>query len=442
MSGKVEHIALPTVSLFTTGKTTVTTRNESFQGPTAVAEKLKSTGKVAFWGPGNNDPQRLVDDKRRIALVGAVIEKKSSLLISGGLRYGKVQIDEMTGVERMIPRRDPVIEQWLKNSNIKLFLREAANDWYTYANVFTEFTMGRGYDRVTGIGVVDASHTRLGTMNDKSEITKAYLADWRSGAAESEMIERPALDPYRNVADQLLKNRDARSILPIRVLNDGNFYYGSAPWHALQHNGWFDVAKRVPILKKALLENLMHVRYHLEIDERYWSHKFKDWTKKTEAEQIELMKAETIILEDWLKGAGQGGAFMSTMKGMPSGGDQLSLVKINEKKITIAEGAYIEDSQEADFIITRDMGLKPSLIGISPSKSGSSPGSGSEDRVSRTNHVLDCKADQDMILEPLNHVRDVNGWDPEIEFWFSNYHAATLDRTNQVDAKPNAGPER
>lgn len=441
---EVVHIPMPTAGLFVKkgGQALVTTRTESYTGPTPVPHKLVESGLVAQWGPGNNHPQRVIADKRSTSLMAAVIERKVSLLISGGLRYGKVVINEYTGEERMIPMRVPEIHRWLQDTNIKLYLREAANDWYTYYNVFAEYRFNRGYDRVLGLGCQDASHVRLGVMNDKAEITKAYLADWGNSATEGEAIELPALDPYFRVADQLRNLKQPRAILPIRHLNDGQFYYGIAPWDGLRANGWLDVSKRVPMLKKLLLEGLMHIRYHIEIDERYWQIKYPDWANKKAEDRIALMKKEVEDLEEWLTGTGQGGAYLSTMKAAVSGNDQTSLVKIHDKKLTIPEGAYIEDSQEADFIMCRDMGLKPSMIGISPSKSGSSPGSGSEDRVSRTNHVLDSKPDQDMILEPLNHVRDVNGWDPEIEFWFSNYYAATLDRTMQVDRKANAGPER
>lgn len=116
------------------------------------------------------------------------------------------------------------------------------------------------------------------------------------------------------------------------------------------------------------------------------------------------------------------------------------MVTINEMKMHLPDGAYLQDSQEADFIICRDLGLDPPLHGISPSKSGSSPGSGSEDRVSWTNHILAQKRHADAVLDVLKPVQKINGWDPRIKFTFNNYYAATLDRTRQVGTINNNTP--
>lgn len=438
----VKHIEMPTASLFAGKNVALTTRNESYSGPTPVAEKMAESGNVALWGATGDFPKRVIEDKRRTPLVAAVIERKVNLLISGGLTYGRVVIDEYTGQDRMVPMREKHIEKFKKDINHTLYLRESANDWYTFYNVFAEFQMGRGYDRVVGMGIQDASDVRLGTMNDDAEITRAYIADWNNGATEADAFQRPALDPYYNVATQLLDLKQAKSILPIRVLNDGDKYYGLAPWDGLRANGTIDIANRINDLKRLLLDNIMHIRYHIEADERYWPTIIPGYSKMEKPAQIAAMKKHVEAIDEWAKGKGQAGAFMSMMLGHGGEANQTSLLRITEKKMTIPDGAYIEDSQETHFIICRDMGLKPGLHGISPSKSGSSPGSGSEERMARTSHILDCKSDQDMILKPFEVVRDVNGWDEDIVFWFANYYAATLDRTNQVDGKPNQGQER
>lgn len=439
----VKHIELPAegVSLFVGSSAVMSTPASTMQdGPTPVMPAKDMPGEHALWGVDNLEPQRIAEQKGKIGIVGAVMQKKVELLVSGGLRYGKVEIDPVTGFERMKPTRDKKVQDFFKECNIGLFIQEAAADWYTYGNVFVEYWMGRGKDRVVSLAVQDANHVRLGKMNKRAEIEHAYLSDWKDDGMKR--IKIAALDPYRGVVRQMQQRKEPRYILPIRILQDNRFYYGAQPWHAHLTSGWFDIVKRVPVLKKALLENLMHIKYHIKIHERYWSIKWKDWALKEEKDRVALMKAEVTAIENWLKGDGQGGAWMSSTLGGASGTEQIDLVQIVELKMTTSDGAYIEDSQEADFIIARDCGIKPSLIGISPSKSGSSPGSGSEDRVARTNHVLDGKAAQDMILAPLAHIRDMNGWDPDYEFWFANYYAATLDRTQQVDAKANSNPER
>lgn len=439
MSLPVEHVQLPTASLFVTDETSVVTRLTSI---TPVVQVLQQAGIVASWGPNNDHPQRVADDKRRVTLIAAVINKKSDMLVNGNIRYGKVVIDQDTGFERMIPVRDPEVEQFLRASNVRRYLRESTRNWYTYYNVFVELVMNKAGNKIARLGCQDPCHVRLGAMDDKGEINQAFIHDWVDDPSGSGAFEINCLDPYGDVPYQIRQRKQARYILPIRDLVDGQFYYGEAPYDGLRANGWLDVIKRVPLLKKQLLNNLMHLRYHIEIDERFWELEYPGFSKKEVPARVELAKEYVRALNTWMKdGNGQGGSFMSRKLFEPNGKEQSSLVTITDKTSKILEGAYIEDSQEAEFILCRDMGLKPSLIGISPSKSGSSPGSGSEDRVARTNHILDSKSEQDMLLEALYHTRDINGWNPEYEFWLAGYYAATQDRTSQVDKQPNAGPE-
>jgi len=441
MSEEVQHITTGAASVLVLDDVMVTTRKPAYSGPTAVLEKLRASGEVALWGDSNDFPQRVVDDIRRYPLMAAVIDRKVNLLYGNGPRYGTVRYDD-NGFEFMVPTRLPAVEDWMRKSNFKLFLREAIRSEYTYANVFVEYQMGPGHNYVTGLGCQDACHVRLGRQDLAGDIRTAYINDWRNAGLEGK-TKMLALDPYYDVAGQLLKNKQTKSLLPVRDLGDDQFYYGITPWDGLRGNGWLDIATRVPELKGFILKHLMHLSLHVEIDSAYWEIQFPGYEKKTREDQIAIQTQVTKDINDWFKsGKGQGGAWMSTMISDRSGrtNDQRSLVKIHEKKGALSgvDGALLEDSQEVDFIFCRDMGLKPSLHGISPSKSGSSPGSGSEDRISRTNHILDQRIIQDKIMEVMYPVRDINGWPQDLEFWFGGYHAATLDRTTQVEAKPPA----
>lgn len=436
MKSEIVKVDLPGLSGFAGASilaTTPTTASQ-FSGGTPVLDRLRNTSEIAWWGGANQFPQDVIRDISTTSLMGAVIDRKVDMLVSGGLGYGTVEFDPATGQERIKPLRIPEIDDWMEDTNIPLYLHEAARDWYTFYNIFPELTMGRAKDRIVGIECKDASQMRLGTMDDKGMISSAYLGDWANSAGFTNYDAKLyALDPYFRVPEQVLQKAKAKYILPVRVLDRGQFYYGIAPWNGLRASGWLDVARRVPVLKMHLLQNLMHLRYHFEISELYWPKKYKDWDSKSEAEQLSLMTAEVANFDKWARGEkGQGGTYWSSMFQAAHDKSLESYVKINEMKMSLPEGAYLQDAQEADFIICRDLGLKPSLHGISPSKSGASAGSGSEDRVSRTNHILDNKLHADKILAPLNVVRKVNGWRKDIRFYFNNYYAATLDRTMQV----------
>jgi hypothetical protein len=436
---KVQVIKLPTASLMVYDRVSMSTRNEAFSGPTAVVEKLRTSGQVALWGPANDYPQRVIRDKQETSIIANIIDLKVKMLVSGGLCYGTRETDQRTGLSTLKPLQIRDIDYWLEDSAANLYNYEATRDFYNYATCFPEIQMGKGKNYVTGISAFDASHVRLGVMTGKGEINTAYVADWNSGAGEADGITMTAVDPYRQPVQQMLDMGKSRYVVPLRFLGDGQFYYGMPSWNGLRANGWLDVAKRIPELKKQLLQNLMHLNYHIEVDERYWPLKFSNWNKLNDAQKLQLMTEETQAINDWLRsGKGQGGSWMSSIVGSTAGKGQESLVKISDKKGGAMEGMYIEDSQEADFVICRDSGVPPQLFGISPSKSGASAGSGSADRILRTNYILDQKPDADLLLSPYYYASRINGWNDKygngqrLTWWFANYYAATLDRTMQV----------
>jgi hypothetical protein len=347
----VAHIELPTVSLFVGKQASVTTRNSVYDGPKPVMEKLRETGKVAPWGVNNDFPTLVANDIKKTSIAAAVIEYKVDLLVgSGGLCYGK-EVIGANGVKTLVPTRDPEVDAFFADINMQAVLTEAAFDWYTYYNIFPEFRMGRGYDRITGLGIQDAIDVGLAAMNDRAEYHECYIADWANGATKADGFSLPLLENYGNPAKQLMREKNARSVLPVRYLNMGQRYYGLAPWNALRANGTIDIANRIMELKKLLIDQISHIRYHIEIDERYWEKVIPDFATMEKATKIAAMKRHVETIETWLKGEGQGGAFMSGMLAHGGAADQTSLVRINEKRMTTPDGAYIEDSQETHFII-------------------------------------------------------------------------------------------
>ena len=91
------------------------------------------------------------------------------------------------------------------------------------------------------------------------------------------------------------------------------------------------------------------------------------------------------------------------------------------------DGMYLEDSGEATAHIYTALGIDATLVNT-PTKGGMGAGSGSDKREAFNIYMALRKSDQDLILEPLNLIRDFNGWDPNTVFWFKNYYVATLNQ--------------
>lgn len=436
MSHHIQHFNLPAVSGFAGRRVLATTPSSVLKYPSGspVLDRRPQTGGLAYWGDDNLFPQNVIRDISTTSIIPAVIDKKVDLLTSGGIGYGFEELNPKSGTLRIRPVKIKEIDNWMEDTNAALFAYEAARDYYTYYNIFPELIMGRAKDRVVQLECKDASFVRLGTMDERGDISLAYLADWGNGARVGDADATvTALNPYFRTAEQAVQLRRPRYILPIRLLDRGRHYYGISPWNGLRVSGWLDVAKRIPQLKMQLLKSLMHLRYHFVVAPEYWPAKYPDWDKKDAPEKLDIMKSEVEAFDKWAKGAdGQAGTFWSSKYRTSTDKAAEDLVTINEMKMALPEGAYLQDAQEAEFIICRDLQLEPSLMGISPSKSGSSPGSGSQGRVARTNHILDNKRAADMCLKAFQVVARINNWPAGLKFFFNNYYAATLDDSLKV----------
>lgn len=404
-----------------------------------------STEDVAYWGPGNDYPQQVVKEVNDSDLLRPLIRKYSKTMIGQGLVYGTTTIDEVTGEEKMRPMRVMEIDRWLKRTNITKFLYESWVDWTTHGNVFAEFQMA--YDgTVAGVYAQDANRCRLGRKDGNGRINHCYLSGkWASGVPdEKERIKLAALDPDYDPAGQIRAGKFSRCIMPIRLLVDDNDYYGQAPWHGLITSGWLDVAKSIPKLKKYLMSNMMLIKYHIEIGSEYWAQEFPGWDKLSDPEKKKKKKDTVDAFSKWAAGMEKAGRTMMTGMLIDEVKKETyrSLWKVTPMKLEIPTGAYVEDSQEADFHIVRAF-MDPSLFGIAPGKDRNSAGSGSDKRIAHTHHLIDNYVEVEMVQSPLDVVAEVNGWHEKygngqmLRFWNKSYHAATLDRTlSAITEKP------
>jgi hypothetical protein len=117
--------------------------------------------------------------------------------------------------------------------------------------------------------------------------------------------------------------------------------------------------------------------------------------------------------------------------------------KIEAVDDKLKEGVYIEDSQEADMHIFKNMQVDPTLFGAGAGKGQASAGSGSDKRVSWNNYIIQTKPHQDLILKPLHFISNFNGWqerlakadNQKLVFWFKNYMIARLDSGDEIQSQ-------
>jgi hypothetical protein len=364
--------------------------------------------------------------------LASTLHWSAKALISGGLVYGYVETDAKTGKETMKVVTDAAVEAWLKQTNIKKYLRHITKDFYVLWHGFTEIMLNEAGNFIAAVACQDTSYCRFGLQDDSGRVKYAYTcADWSqaSSKASKGVTEFPLLDTDFGVQYQLLGGGKKRYLYPTSGTATGRTYYQPAPWHSLRVSGWLELANAIPKFKKALLKNQFTIKYHVQIPDWWWVLKYPDWEQKPVLKAVRV-RAEMEAFDKKMAGMENAGNSILTMfKTNQSTCEAYAGWKIEPIKDTLQDGKYIEDSQEASSHIFFAVGVDPTLIGAAPGKSLGA-GSGSDKRVAQNIWILNSKTEQDIILEPLEAVFEFNKFGqtadkPCYDIWFRTYLVQT-----------------
>lgn len=397
-----------------------------------IATPDATNAKLAPWGADNLFPQNLLKEIRTNTVIGAALDWKSRALYGNGLRWGYETTDSSGNIIRT-PKADPVVKAWMRRSNINRYLLEASKDLYYFYNVFPELIRSKDYKQIVSIGVQDAVFCRWSKQNTNGIIEKCLIhGDWSKNKAD-EAEEIAVIDPYYSAVQSTLENtRDAKLIYPLSIPTPGQVYYQLADWNSLRTSGWLAVAAAIPGFKKAIFENQISLKYHIEIAEWYWLELYPNWATDSTEVKDTAIKEYIDGFEKTMAGSSNGyKSLMSMKRTNPVTGKEESAWTVKAIDDKLPSGVYIEDSAEASSHLLFALGVDPTLIGLTPSGRPGN-GSGSENRVAFNTYISMCQAHRDIVLEPIRLIQEYNGWDPELEFWFEYPTITTLDKGKET----------
>lgn len=397
------------------------------------------TGDVAQWGDANDFPQQVLTEVSKSSIIPAVLDWKTRAIYGKGIVYGKVLDYDKDGNEIFQRVLDPEIKAFFQRSNIPRYGFEGLQNLVNFANGFPELILSRDRSIITSLSVPDTAFSRYSVPKPGMAVPEwlhisANWPDAKPGDGFTTSV--PVLDPYFDVVESLRADtRGYKYIYPLSLPSPGQALYQLIAWNSIRKSGWLDVAMAIPEFKKALFKNQLSLKYIIEAHEGYWKWKYPDWDTKLTEDRRSIIAGELAEFEKTMAGAdGAGKSILTITFTDPQSGELIQAFKVTAIDDKIKSGIYIEDSQEASSHIYTALQVDPTLSGISPGK-GMGAGSGSDKRVAFNAFIATHYYLQQLILEPLNLVRDYNGWDPDIEFRFLNPQINTLDQAAEAPAK-------
>lgn len=412
-----------------------------------ISQNASGMGDVASYGDSNNFPNEVVDYVEKTPVLSSALYWLSNALISGGLVYGSLKIDEDTGEDKLMRKQIADIEQFLsRNSVMTDYLPVVARQYLTFFNAFFQFIVSDDRSKITTVSPFLTPHCRISKQDPKALRSLNLYVNANStygfSATATETLKLPLIDPSYMPVESLRLRNEKHFGYHVKGPSLRENYYARAPWHAIINSKWLELANQIPEFKTAIMKNQMTLKYHVEIDEGMWSRKFMEkWESFSADEKMAKIKDEYKAINTYLTNVENSGKGLFSNKWHDENGNEISGVKITRKDDSVQNGAYVEDSQEANSHILYALGFSGTLIGQTPAKSLGS-GSGSDKREDWNILITKSKPEQDMILKPLQFVAQYNNWTDKNEnpivFWFKNYYLQTLD---QVNAKQRTGQQ-
>lgn len=419
MSGKIISNTDATVIYSTASKAALTTSIPKASDSIPIL-KIPSLGQISPWGDDNLFPQNVVKDAATSTIIGKAIEKQASMAFGSGLVYGYTKIDPNTGDDIFIRVFDREIEDFIKASHLnRNYAFKAFQNFYWFYNFWPEFILNDNR-QIVQISCNDSVYCRWGTQNPTTGlIENCYVnGNWDNGGKAEDSTIIPVLDIHIDPKTVLESSSNVyKFCYPVSFPTPGKSLYSLAHWNAVRTTGWLDVHKAIPEFKKALFENQLTIKYHIEVHVDYWTWKYgeEQWSKFSVDEKNNKKKEELEYFENILKGKKNAGkSIMTSTRTNPLTNQVETMWRITPIDDKIKSGIYIEDGQEASSHLLFALGYDPAILGNGPGKTMTT-GGGTDKWTAIHIYFSTINPHKDIVLEPLDFVADYNGWNDR--FW-------------------------
>lgn len=391
-------------------------------------------GKIVQWGSDNLYPQNFYNKK--------YLKNGSAIGGTGALKYahygsGFELVLESAGkdgssVKKTVPFSSyPEIQDFCKRSKIKRFWHEIITDQTIFEIAHAHFIVSKDYKKIHSVRRQKAAWGRFNVMDEKGVIPYVWFnSDWSSGN-EKYSVPFTYVDPYMapdEIRALLQKNKTFEFIYSSYYPLVDESYYPKAGWHAVDRNGWMDVANSVPELKQAIFANQMHLKYITYVSELYFENFYGTEWEDFDANKKQKIREDLVdSIDNHLSGNSAGGrSIISPI--FEENGKFVEGIKVVAVPNNLMDGSYLPDASAANSEILFAMGVDPCIIGLGIPGGKNLSGSGSDKREAYTILCANLKPRREITLEIWDLIRDFNGWDPNLEGAFPNMVLTTLDK--------------
>lgn len=400
----------------------------------SVSANTKPTKGWVNWGEYDQWPTESRKKIESSSIAFPAISHYVGMIYGNGLEYWSEEWQHGKRIKDFSPIQE--VEEFFDANRIREnYVLEQMMEGKTYGNCYAELIPNKSRSKIVGLHHKEAEFCRLSQQTDQHSKPKylGYSAHFADSRVSKSDIKRIRL--YNNITpfDEFVRSGNLTNIaVHTKLPSPGRRFYGVPSHYALlQNDSWLDVANDVPKAIRSYNRNALSMLFHIKSPGAYWQN-IDGYNKKSPEERKEIERKVFEQIDEQLTGIENGGKTIHTVK-ITDPVDSRITHEWDIEVISIGAklDAHLPNCKEANEQILHALDLDPTLVGLSTG--GNSLGSGGSDkRVGQTNAIANSHAFVQMVLEPLYHVRDFNGWKGRnggnIKFGFSHSAPTTLDK--------------
>lgn len=416
------------------GATPTRTTMTEAEGVQIVPKK----NEIANWGGGNDYPTKFLKELRKNGTASGALRVLKSVHYGAGLVLKKNEKDaEGLRQQSVVPiSQEPEINTFFKRNQMPRVWVELISDLEVFSMAYPEFILSKDRKKIVSVHRLKTAWSRKEQYDAKQGFPPKiyYNANWDIyGHKNNDHTGKTYVIPSWFTAEEVraycIKKNIWKFCMPIAYPTSDEGYYNKTDWHAVFHNGWFDVSNSIAKFKKALFENQINVKYVVYIDHKYLERTHGDnWNRMKPKEQEQVRDDLIKKIDEHMTGSESAGRsiFSPTYPGDDS--KLVDALRIEPIKNEIKDGSYLPDASAANSEILFAMGVDPSLIGHGVPGGKLGAGSGSDKREAFTILQTLFASRRLTTLQVWDLLQDYNGWDPNLEATFENVVLTTLDK--------------
>lgn len=400
---------------------------------TSVLGTKKIDIETAYWGTDNKLPHDISTDVKGVTVISSGLRKKAKIHFGQGIVI--VQRDE-DGKPKEV-KEGAAFEFFKKNRLNKKTLAHVTDlEWFQIA--FVEYILSNEGSDIVRTNMLSAPYCRISIQEeDLNEDQFKYFRSkyvvfskqWANDKVNEETSEViPMVDPEWSaeyVKVWCAKNKIKKFVRPAAVYMPETDYYPEPYWNSARTSGWTEIAKLIPKVKKAIIQNSMTLKYLVKIPHDYFLKKYPDLNEPDRAAAAEK---DLTLLDDFLSNYENTGGNLTTYYDTDRHtGKEIGSWQIEVIDNKLKDGVLNLDGASANSEILFAIGIDPTLVGSGMPGKEMGAKSGSDKREAFNIAVADAAVDREVSLEYAEFLAEYNGWDAANEYKYKNTILATTD---------------